>query len=194
MRPSVSMIRRMANWLVLGMLKRADGSRRDWALGMSAEVDVIESDWAALWFALGCSAALWQASGIVALARKGLALLVLSWAGVKVYLAVWSMGYFDIAASDVLPDWLGAAALMAALGYGLTGLCLGLGRYRMMALGFVFAFGINAVLYGSAMFGQSDPELFLVAIALEDYFIWTAALGGFGVLWWLEHWREGVAI
>lgn len=193
MKSTVSRVRQIANWLVLGMLKGASGSRREWALGMSAEVDAIESDWAALWFALGCSAALLRARGYIAFVRKGLAGLVFGWAGVKAYLAIWSMGYTGVEIGDGLPDWLGAAALLAALGYGCAGLSLGCGRYRLMALGFSGALGINGVLYASAMFGQGAPGFFLMAVALEDYFIWTCALGGFVGLWRLETKREEAA-
>ena len=52
-------VRRLTNRIVLQTLERAGEADREWALAMSAEIDAIERDWAAFWFALGCWRAVW---------------------------------------------------------------------------------------------------------------------------------------
>lgn len=54
----MSPIRRMALWLLRAVLRSVPSGAREWASAMLREVDFIESDWAALFWALGCTTAI----------------------------------------------------------------------------------------------------------------------------------------
>ncbi|MEO9969371.1 MAG: hypothetical protein ABJG15_06005 [Hyphomonadaceae bacterium] len=193
MNTRTSFVRRLANRLALGLSKISAEEKRDWARGMAAEVEAIEGDWAAVSFAVGCWVAILRGQSLAAMCRQALAALLLGWAGVKIYLAIWTLQYAGITADAALPDWIGQAAILAGIGYCCAGLGLGLGRYRLMASGFAAALLVNGALYSGAMFGQSGSEFWVMAIAIEDYIIWTNALMGLAIIWCLHNRREGVA-
>jgi len=184
-------VRRGVNWLVLRLLKLVHPAEKDWALAMAAEVDVIESDWAALWFALGCLRATAGMKMGLGLARQGLALLILGWAGAKIYLAVWSTQYDG--APTALPDWLGTFSLAAAVAYAGAGVSLSLRRYGLMAAGLIGALIANGAIYMSALAMDTGTPLFLLAIAGEDYFIWTGSLAAACLILWLGRQTREVA-
>ena len=186
----VSLVRRVAGGIVLRLLKAApraggeDGA--EWRLAMAAEVEAIEDDWAALWFAIGCWAAVLRVYGVLVLARRGLAVCVAGWAGVKLYLAIWLMRITGDGRLDAELDWLVGCAVIAGLGYGVAGLGLLLGRVRLMAAGFVCALLINGAIYGAAIITRAEPAFWLMALVGEDYFVWTFALLGLGAVIWFE--------
>ena len=54
----MSAVRRCAIWLLRTALSYAPEESRDWAEAMLRELDFIESDWAAFFWALGCTGAI----------------------------------------------------------------------------------------------------------------------------------------
>jgi hypothetical protein len=57
----MSAIRKFAVWLLNIALRHAPAESRDWAEAMLRELDFIESDWAAFFWALGCTGAIsWE--------------------------------------------------------------------------------------------------------------------------------------
>lgn len=56
----MSPIRRLALWLLRAVARRAPSASRDWASAMLRELDFVESDWAALFWALGCTFAIFK--------------------------------------------------------------------------------------------------------------------------------------
>ena len=193
MSPSVSIIRRIANWLVLGMLKSARGSRRDWALGMSAEVDAIEGDWAALWFALGCSAALFRAGPLQTVCRQALALFVLGWAFAKVYLVIWSAQYLSDGALLTDQGLVPVTAAVAGLAYGLSAVCLWCERYSWLVIGLGAAWLTNMVLFFSWLVGHSSSEFWVIALMGEDLLFWTLIIIGVEFNFFFGRWTRAEA-
>ena len=68
----MSVPRRLASQLMRFMLDHSSEESREWAEAMLCELDFIESDWAALWWALGCTTAIFRQSGrdVVRLLRR----------------------------------------------------------------------------------------------------------------------------
>ncbi len=192
----VSFVRRLAGGIVLRLLKAPPRAGAEegaaWRLAMAVEVEAIEDDWAALWFAIGCWAAVLRVYGAPVLARRGLAVCVAGWAGVKLYLAIWLMRITGDGRLDAELDWLAWCAVIAGLGYGAAGLGLLLGRVRLMATGFVCALLINGAIYIAAIITRAEPAFWLMALVGEDYFIWSFALLGLGALVWFE--RRGARV
>ena len=194
MSASVSTVRRIANFLVLGMLKGADGSRRDWALGMSAEVDAIEDDWAALWFALGCSAALFRAGPLQVICRQGLAVFVLGWAFAKAYLVFWSAQFVSVAA---LPDgfaYVPIAAFIAGAAYALSAVSLWQQRYGRLAFGLGIAWFTNVALFFVWLTGLSRSDIWIIALMGEDLLFWTLIIIGVEFNFFFGRWTQDKAV
>jgi hypothetical protein len=56
----MSAIRGLAHWIMQRALRCSRAENDEWAQAMLHEMDFIESDWAALWWALGCTTAIWR--------------------------------------------------------------------------------------------------------------------------------------
>jgi len=54
----MSAVRKFASWLLRSALRYSPEESRDWAEAMLRELDFVESDWAALFWALGCTGAI----------------------------------------------------------------------------------------------------------------------------------------
>jgi len=59
----MSPLRQLAQGLLRAVLRHSCTENEEWARAMLVEMDFIESDWAALWWALGCTTAIWRQSG-----------------------------------------------------------------------------------------------------------------------------------
>jgi hypothetical protein len=59
----MSRVRGFAVWLLDALLRYAPEDCREWAIAMLSELHFIESDWAALWWALGGVAAIFRHCG-----------------------------------------------------------------------------------------------------------------------------------
>ena len=59
----MSPIRRLAVWMMQRALQCSSAESEEWARAMLHEMDFIESDWSALWWALGCTTAIWKQAG-----------------------------------------------------------------------------------------------------------------------------------
>jgi len=57
--------RAVARWLLTAVLRNCPEDSREWAEAMLRELDFIEGDWAALWWALGGATAIFRHSGWV---------------------------------------------------------------------------------------------------------------------------------
>ena len=174
----VRVVRRLTNRIVLQTLDRARGADRDWALAMSAEVDAIEGDWAAFWFALGCWRAVWGMQPLVTMCRQGLAGLVLCWAGAKAYLVLWSAQFVTIGEAGEALTWIPVAACAASFAYAMSAVCLWHERYRWLAVSLGVAWLTNVALFFVWLVGQSSSDLWVIALVVEDLFLWSFIILG----------------
>jgi hypothetical protein len=67
----MSMPRKIAIWLLRAVLRYSSAESQEWARAMLRELDFIESDWAALFWALGSTTAVFRHSGRELLALFG---------------------------------------------------------------------------------------------------------------------------
>jgi hypothetical protein len=65
----MSAIRRLAQSILRAAVRRSAVESEEWALAMLAEMEFIDSDWAALWWAMGCCTAICRQSGHCILKR-----------------------------------------------------------------------------------------------------------------------------
>lgn len=189
---SIPIIRRFANGLALLTLKRASGPNRDWALAMAAEIDAIRSDWRALWFALGCGFVVLRAQSLALVFRRGVAACFFGWAGAKLYFAIWVVQAEQ--AQALIPGWMSGGAIIAGIAYTGAGLSLLMKNYLALAASLLGVLALNGAVYGVALGQEGSVSMWMMAIALEDYFIWTLSLFGLGTLWWLGHGRKDALI
>ena len=164
-------VRQIANRLALAVLADQNSHGRDWAVAMASEIDAIESDWSALWFALGC----WQVSarrtsGVSSLARFGVFGCFAGWAAAKAYLAVLAMGWGSTAE---LPSWIVISAAMSGLAYLAAGAGVLARRWAVIIGAMGLALCTNAVTYGLSVLSLDAPTLWVMALAGEDYVVWT---------------------
>lgn len=178
-----SIPRRIANWIVMRLLNSPGQTDRNWALAMASEVDAIENDWTAVRFALGCYQAMWLKGAHLVWMRTVLAFMIFGWAMAKIYLAWWMLQ--GGAQNGTGLGWMPIAAGCAGLAYATAGLSLLRNRLILAGGSLLAALCVNAVWYLSAI-TLSELSVWQIAIAGEDYFIWTASLTGFALLSWLS--------
>ena len=171
-------VRRLTNRIVLQTLERAGEADREWALAMSAEIDAIEGDWAAFWFALGCWRAVWAAQPFAVMCRQGFAGVILFWASAKAYLVLWLSQFVPVSETGEALAWLPVAACIAGLAYAGAAVSLWHGRYRWLAVSLGVAWLTNVVLFFAAWAWQSSSDLWLIALAGEDLLFWSFIILG----------------
>ena len=189
MRPK-SLIRRLTDRIMLGLLRIASSDQREWALAMAGETEAIQSDWQAFWFALGCYRLIWSKSTlIISVARISLALFLCSWAGVKLYLAYWTSTHEPGGDTAIisLPGWVTGFALSAAGLYAGAGVALFL-RYWFIAFsGLLAVFLINSLVYSLTLMQSHESMVWLIALTGEDYVVWSLSLSGLFAILWFGH-------
>lgn len=181
----------LTNTVVRHMLGHADKTNREWALAMAAEVDEIAADAEALLFALGCwRAVLFSQREWVIWASTGLGAMLIGWAGAKTYFALLIAGIAPMADSSIVPPWVVVWAGTAGTAYCVAGLAIVFSRWWVAMAALFAALVINGAGYGTSVLTDTELTLWLMAIAGEDYFIWTCAVLALGGLAWLRHGPE----
>lgn len=166
---------RVAHFLARRLVDVMPPSRRDWALGMQAEIEAIEAPGEALGFAIGCArtACLRRAMSVswaLAMMKRSVVLGTVLLSGLAV---VNALAFRLRAPDDALPPVLMVLGL-AFLVAGLT-----LARFGPRPL--VFIAGAMLALNTAGLWATDRISLFqgdvYQALVIEGYALWSALLG-----------------
>jgi len=171
--------RRFAWHLMIKAQSLAPPQRQEWARAMLIEFELIASDNEAFAFALGCYETLWRQMMIqeklISLLTPLLGIILFAWAGAKIYLGFLLWQTHVTTAQEQISLWLWVGVISAALLYSGAAFSIFTRRYIEFAICFLGALGTNALLFIAGSLA-THPNNFMLALAGEDYFVWTGVL------------------